>query len=154
MNNFTGSNGNNGIKFYTVLNVTIMNCTLDQSIFNTLAYYSSNVNIYNNYIVSTGYGEYMNSTDTTICENNEIYTSKAKYYILNGTTTIRDEIAPTYMVYSDGGANITMEYTDGKIFTENGAGSPQYYPDQSNYTFTTAATISNVLVIVFILGFP
>ncbi len=144
VNNFTAANGNNGVKLYTVWNTTVMNCTLDQSIYNTG--YIQNTKIYNNYIYNDPtYGIYINTSDDIVLDGNEVYASSAYTYRIVGigSATIRDEVVSPYKIWSPDGVTISIEFTDGKLFTDDRTGAPVYYPDRSNLTFNDSG-VANI----------
>ncbi|KAF5434161.1 Carboxypeptidase regulatory-like domain-containing protein, partial [Candidatus Methanophagaceae archaeon] len=134
VNNFTGQNGNNGIKIYEIHNSIIMNCTLpDMGITNPE--YVENVTIYNNYINYSYCGMYLNSNTGNTIEGNEIHTQELYGYTYEfmgtGDFTVRDDETSPYKVRSTNGAKITVEYTDGRTFSVDGSG------EYTTYTFSS-----------------
>ncbi|RLG39623.1 MAG: hypothetical protein DRN78_06500, partial [Thermoproteota archaeon] len=70
-------------------------------------------------------------------DNYFIRNNASFYRFTAGTDTITDPINQDFQISFFGTATATVEFTDGRVFSENYAGAdPQYYPDKSNITIT------------------
>jgi len=141
VNNFTGENGNNGINLAgNFTNSTIMNCTLPNKGIRWSGGICRNVTIYNNYINDYYYGIHLSVDGDVLIIKNEIHTEEDwgyTYRIMgSGDVVIRDEnITSPYNVRVETDANITVKYTDNKVFTEYMDDEPKYYPNLVNFMF-------------------
>ncbi|RCV64106.1 PKD repeat-containing protein [Methanophagales archaeon] len=82
--------------------------------------------IRNNVVYSTSWPDTIKlGSNNILCENNDI--GGGRYRINNGHGTIRNSLGNRYRVRSENGATVTVEYTDGKTFSVDGAGSYTSY---------------------------
>ncbi|MDO8725093.1 MAG: dockerin type I domain-containing protein [Candidatus Methanoperedens sp.] len=100
--------------------------------------YVDNSTIRNNYIRGNSLQSEMTSVTgvNILFENNDFYSqfNKIEYRINVGTGIIRNPIGSLFKIMSTNNASINLDYTDGKIFKENGKNNPTWYPDKSNYS--------------------
>ena len=135
--NFTGIGGNNGFNGGTLKYSSLINSTFPDKC--VTAGYLENVIIYNNYFNYAYYAIRVADGYNLIIEKNKAHSDEISgyTYIIHGTDAaiLRDERILPYKVRSDDGADVTIEFTDGKVFTENKDGEPRYYPESSIFTF-------------------
>jgi parallel beta-helix repeat protein len=137
INDFTGQEGNNGIHFTgSFISSLVINSTFpDMSILQSSGIVE-NVIICGNYTNGRAFGIAVNAGANILIENNEIHTNEewGFTYRFNdtGSVILRNEnvtaITPNeYRVRSEDGANLTVEYTDGRCFSVNGEGEYTTY---------------------------
>lgn len=144
VNNFVGQQGNNGIAVRSSLaNSIILNNTLIGGPILRQAGVVSNTIFYNNNITYSKYGILINSGIGNLVEENNVITNEIDGYTYGfegtGNVTIRNNKVSPYKARSIEGATITVEYTDGRVFSVNGAG--QY----TIYTWTGGTRTINVV---------
>jgi parallel beta-helix repeat protein len=111
-------------------------------------YESDSMVVDNNTIhnMSAGTGVMLWGYNNTFTDNHVYDILSGSYYHyrtgpgLNGGSgnIIRNEINKTPRIYSAASTETVVEYTDGTVFTNNGAGSPRWYQDRSNYAVENA----------------
>ncbi|MFH1429499.1 MAG: fibronectin type III domain-containing protein [Candidatus Margulisiibacteriota bacterium] len=151
-NNCSGQHGNNGIKTaMTSREILITNCTFPDFGFNsnTSAGPWSPMILYNNYIRYGYCGMYLYiDTGNNLIEENDVHSSEIWGYTYGfqgtGNVTIRNEKNSPYRVRSLEGATITVEYTDGRVFSVSGTSSPSWYPSGSSYSFNSGTTLFTI----------
>lgn len=132
-NNITDINASNGHSIRIFSNITYGGTTV----------ISSNNTIRDNYCrgdVAYGVMTMSNGKDT-LFDSNDIFSGfgDAEYRIGESVTdygTVRNAIGDTYKVVAIS-ANVTVEYTNNKIFSIDGGYTPKYYLDKSNFTFSS-----------------
>ena len=139
--NITGTNCSSAVTIMAnTSNMTIMNCTFDAPIVQAIGNFNDGI-IHNNHFTSVSFtisleprgGEILIRENEIRCQGTPYYT-----YLVSepGYVTIRDEVFARNS-WSQYYANVTHEYTDGKVFrTETGMDPPLYYPDRSNFTYS------------------
>ena len=138
LNNCSGEHGNNGVKTAeTSREFIIINSTFPDYGFNsnTIAGDWGNVILYNNYINNMPYAMYLYLYGNNLIEENEVYSQEINGYTygfvgdVNANVTIRNEVNSPYTVHASvsGSTNVTVEYTDGRVFSVNGAGEYTTY---------------------------
>ena len=74
--------------------------------------------------------------DNLLCSNDVSSEPKDSEYRVGGVSaTLRDAAGLRYRVISDG-AEVVVEYTDGRVFRQSGAGDVAYGPAASRYSFS------------------
>jgi len=79
-----------------------------------------------------------NSHTISVIENNTF----DYYRQLGGAVTVKNPAKTTYTLRSASSSNIINWYTEGFIFTENGANTTKYYSDRSEYVTTGAEIVA------------
>jgi len=100
-----------------------------------------NVSFYNNSIINTTYSQ----VDLNVVEGGEVTFTEddITYYRINdGKGIVTDPVNTSYQIRSVSGGNVTLRYTSGLVFSENGANSTRYYNSYSQYNTTGDETVT------------
>ena len=74
------------------------------------------------------------SEDVTMEANNISDSEDTEYKIYDGNHTIVDVVGKTSTIGASAGSSVEIEFSDGKVFSENGGQNVYWYPSKSNYT--------------------
>jgi len=144
--NMSNFNISNNIIYGSTGNSLTMH-VVDSVFYNNTLYDSANYGVYggaymdclnltfeNNLIYNSGGSGFGIRGDNITYSNNHVYDSDDSDYRVNeGNGTVRDAMGESFDVMSGSGGKLVIEFTDGKVFTENGKETPRWYTDKSNY---------------------
>jgi len=108
------------------------------------SFYGTNITVSNNY----GRGNVDNymyeiSAEYVTFSSNDLYSEYGDTEYLfyeHDHQIVQNHVGNTYNVIRSAGINnTTVEYTDGRVFSENKDGSPLYYPTHSNFSILDGA---------------